>query len=172
MSSRNQPSGLSPVSTLFIQGVMASLAWSICTRPLQLFVVPSPRSLASILPNEVRSSIWRRWAEFWEFDVQTPDAESVSPPLAIFEAHERAAPLSAHQASLTAPPTTKRRRRRFVASASSVYARWPRETATIVRPEARRKPTINNVIFFSTLNVSFSIEPSVHPTILLLHKTH
>ena len=43
-SLRLQPSGPSHASPLFIQGVMESLAWSICVRSPQLFVAPSPRS--------------------------------------------------------------------------------------------------------------------------------
>ena len=62
---------------------------------------------ASTLQNEVHSPIGRRWAECWEFNVQTSDTESVSPPQAIFEAHEKAASLSAHYASLLPPQLPK-----------------------------------------------------------------
>ena len=45
----------------------------------------------------------------------------------------------------------------------NVYT-YSKSLCCIVRPEARRKPTINKVIFFSTLNVSSLIELSHYPT--------
>ena len=44
---------------------------------------------------EVRSPVWRRWAECSGFSVQTPEVKSVSSPLAIYDARDRAAPVSA-----------------------------------------------------------------------------
>ena len=51
-----------------------------------------------------RQSGRQRWAECSGLSVQAPDAESISSPLAIYDARERAAPLSALRASLYRPP--------------------------------------------------------------------
>ena len=68
-SLRLQPSGPSHASPLFIQGVMESLAWSICVRPPQLFVASSPRSFVFTLLNKDHSPVWRRWAECSGFNL-------------------------------------------------------------------------------------------------------
>ena len=99
MSSHLQPSGSLLESPRYIQGVMTSPAWSTFARPPQRYVAPSPRSYASKSRIEVHPPVWRRWVECSGFSVQTPDAKSVSPPLAIYDARERAATLTALHAS-------------------------------------------------------------------------
>ena len=106
-NSFRQPSGPSHALPLFIQGVMESLAWSICVRPPQLFVAPSPRSYDFTLLNKDHSPVWRRWAECSGFNLYRRRREHSPTPATHTCVRERAVPISAFHRISTAPPTTR-----------------------------------------------------------------
>ena len=148
MSARLQPSGPWLVSPQSIQEVMASPAWSTFARPLLLFDIPLPRSYAYKTRIEVRSPVWRRWVECWEFSIEMPDAESVFPSLAIDCTRERAAPLSALHDNSTTPPTTRHTFDPSQRRPASVHARRPeRQQQPSVREEAQRSSPVNYIFF-------------------------
>ena len=159
-SLRLQPSGPSHASPLFIQGVMESLAWSICARLPQLFVAPSPRSYVFTLQNKDHSPVWRRWAECLEFN-STTDAESSSTPAHTCVREPCHSALSTRLP--TTPPTTRHADGTSQRRPASVHARRQERQQQLVRPEAQRRFRINQ---FSTRNAFILIEPR-QPSILI-----
>ena len=70
------------------------------------------------------------YANCWEIGLPTPDAESVSPTRAIYDARQRAAPLSDLHASLSPPLQLPKR------AAIVQHATAERRQQSIVRQEA------------------------------------
>ena len=129
-SLRLQQSGSSPASPLFIQGVMESLAWSICVRPPQLFVAPSPRSLVFIMLNKDHSPVWRRWAECSGFNLYPRRREHSPTPATHTCVRESCANQRSPRVSLRSP-YYKARRRHIATPAGASSTRDGRETTAI-----------------------------------------